>query len=141
MGREGFCFDFEFTKNFCSQIIVCQYIYLFSDTTSEEPRVLPCPFLKIERKVLWFCKKYPDCVLCSSIDWIPQLKSCLKVSRRKNSEIPPPPFLLYIVDEIIIKVPLFQKTSPALKNSCLHRCCSLISLVNFVGFCWLWHYF
>ena len=61
----------------------------------------------------------------SSIDfagaWI-GLRRC-KTKLRKNSKIfPCLAFLLFVVDEMFIKVPLFQETSPTLKNSWLRPC-------------------
>ena len=48
---------------------------------------LPCPILKIEKIVSWFCKEYPDCVhfwvKCSILNVV------LRVSRRKNFQIFP----------------------------------------------------
>ena len=49
--------------------------------------------------------------------WIKSLIAVLRASGRKNSEIfPCGAFLSCVVDKLFIEVPLFQKTSPALKK-------------------------
>ena len=90
-------------------------------------RGLASLFLKIEKTRPDFRKKCPDFVQL----WVKCLISnvILRASRRKNSKIfPCGAFLSYAVDKIIfIKAPLFQETSPALKNSWLHTCATILS--------------
>ena len=88
-----------------------------------------CSFLKIEKKVAWFCKKSTLFVIIHGLH--SHLKCSFKNILEKKHQIFLMPFFVCHTWNVLIKVPLFQKTFPALKNSWL-RTCYLYSVTSYI---------